>query len=53
MLTAVKAEPQADSRLLARQMGKKHPSLFELLKDYRSAFEPFELLQLGDADHEL
>lgn len=38
-LTAVNAEPRADSRLLARQMGKKHPSLFELVKDYRADFE--------------
>lgn len=38
-LTTTQTEPRIDSRLLARQMGKKHPSLFELVKDHRADFE--------------
>ena len=38
-LTTIKDVPRADSRLLARQMGKKHPSLFELVKDHRAGYQ--------------
>lgn len=45
VLTTVKAEPRIDSRLLSLQMGKKHPSLFELVKDHRSDFEELGLVR--------
>jgi len=38
-LTTVKAEPRIDSRLLAKSLGTKHQSTFELLKEYRANFE--------------
>lgn len=38
-LTIVKAEPRIDTRLLALQLGTKHQSTFELLKNHRVDFE--------------
>jgi phage regulator Rha-like protein len=38
-LAIVKAEPRIDSRLVALQMGNKHSSTFELVKDHRADFE--------------
>jgi len=38
-LTTVKAEPRIDSRLVAKHLGTKHQSTFELLKDHRADFE--------------
>ena len=38
-LTAVKAEPRIDSRLLAESLGTEHQSTFELLKEHRTDFE--------------
>ena len=38
-LTTVKAEPRIDSRLLAKSLGTKHQSTFELLKEHRTDFE--------------
>ena len=38
-LTTIKAEPRVDSRLLAKSLGTKHQSTFELLKEHRADFE--------------
>ncbi|NMM82421.1 hypothetical protein B2J86_16035 [Acidovorax sp. SRB_14] len=38
-LTTIKAEPRADTRLLAEHLGNKHKSLFELVKSYKTDFE--------------
>ena len=38
-LTTVQAEPRIDSRLLAKSLGTKHQSTFELLKEHRADFE--------------
>lgn len=38
-LTTIKAEPRIDSRLLAKSLGTKHQSTFELLKEHRTDFE--------------
>ena len=38
-LTTIKAEPRADTRLLAEHLGNKHKSLFELVKSYKADFE--------------
>ena len=38
-LTTVQAEPRIDSRLLAKSLGTKHQSTFELLKEHRTDFE--------------
>ena len=38
-LKTVKAEPRIDSRLLAKSLGTKHQSTFELLKEHRADFE--------------
>jgi phage regulator Rha-like protein len=39
VITPTQTEPRIDSRLLARHFGKRHQSLFELLKDHRADFE--------------
>ena len=38
-LNTVKVEPRIDSRLLAKSLGTKHQSTFELLKGHRTDFE--------------
>lgn len=38
-LTTIRAEPRADTRLLAEHLGNKHKSLFELVKSYKADFE--------------
>lgn len=40
-LTLVKAEPRADTRLLAIHMGKKHRSIFALVQANKSDFDEF------------
>ncbi len=44
-ITVTKEEPRIDSRLLARHLGNKHRSTFELIQDHRSDFEQLGLLR--------
>ena len=41
LTTTGKAEPRVDSRLLAKQLGIKHPNLFAMLKTHKTDFEEF------------
>lgn len=38
-LTTIKAEPRADTRLLAQHLGNQHKNVFELVKNYKADFE--------------
>ena len=44
-LVTAGAESRIDSRLLARNLGTKHQSFFELVKNYRADFEEFGILR--------
>ena len=41
LTTVGKTEPRVDSRLLAKQLGIKHPNLFAMLKTHKTDFEEF------------
>ena len=41
VLVATKTEPRVDSRLLAKQLGIKHPNLFAQVKTHKTDFEEF------------
>ena len=45
VLTTTIDEARIDSRLLAKPLGNKHQSVFELLKNYRADFEELGLLR--------
>ena len=44
-LTTVKAEPRIDSRLLAKSLGTKHQSTFELLQEHKADFMELGVLR--------
>ena len=44
-LIAIKTEARVDTRMLAKHLGGRHQSLFELVKDHRVDFEEFGLLR--------
>lgn len=44
-LTATKAEPRIDTRLLAQHLGIKHRNVFELLQDHKADFEELGILR--------
>ena len=41
LVLTTSAEPRVDSRLLAKQLGIKHPNLFAQVKNHRADFEEF------------